>query len=262
MSAIVYREPYRLPAGILAVAVHGAFFALLYFGFAWQAQPSGAMSVELWQSLPDMVDAPPAQPKIEEAPPPEKVVEPEVPPPQPEKIVEPEIVMPDEKPEKKSEKKKVEAKPVEVKPEKKKPAPTPEKKIDAKAAEKERADRIAEQAAREQAEQAARTRAAQAAVIGRLVDEHIGKISNKIKRNIVMPPDVAEDARAEFSVTLLPGGTVLSARLTKSSGNAAYDNAVERAILKSQPLPLPADAALFNKFRKLNLGFEPGEKEE
>ena len=262
MNAAVYREPYRLPAGILAVAVHGAFFALLYFGFTWQTQPAGTMSVELWQSLPDRMDAPPAPPKIEEvAPPPqpEKVVEPEVAPPQPEKIVEPEIVLPD--------KKKVEIKPAEVKPEKKKPAPTPEKKVDTKSAEKakaekakaEKAARVAEQAAREQAEQAARARAEQAAAMDRVMDEHIGKIVSKIRRNIVMPPDVADNARAEFSVTLLPGGSVLGARLTRPSGNAAYDNAVERAILKSQPLPLPADAALFNKFRELKLVFRPVE---
>ena len=74
-----------------------------------------------------------------------------------------------------------------------------------------------------------------------------------------MPPDVASDARAEFSVTLLPGGAVLSARLTKPSGNAVYDNAVERAILKSQPLPLPADVAMFNRFRELKLVFRPVE---
>lgn len=244
MSAIVYREPYKLPAGILAVAVHGAFFALLYFGFAWQTQPSGTMSVELWQSLPDMIDAPPAQPKIEEvAPPPqpEKVAEPKAPPPQ--KMAEPEIVLPDKK----------------AKPEKKKPTATPEKKVKTKSAEKERAERIAEQAAREQAEQVARERGERVAAIGRMVDEHIDKIKNKIRRNIVMPPDVAEDARAEFSVTLLPGGSVLGARLVRSSGNAAYDNAVERAILKSQPLPLPVDAALFNKFRELKLVFMPVE---
>jgi len=64
MSAIVYREPYRLSAGILAVVVHGAFFALLYFGFAWQVQSSVALSVELWQSLPDMMDAPLHGPKL------------------------------------------------------------------------------------------------------------------------------------------------------------------------------------------------------
>jgi colicin import membrane protein len=52
---------------------------------------------------------------------------------------------------------------------------------------------------------------------------------------------------------------VLDARLTRSSGNAAYDNAVERAILKSQPLPLPADAGMFSRFRELKLSFKPVE---
>ena len=239
MSAIVYREPYKLPAGILAVAVHGAFFALLYFGFAWQTQPSGTMSVELWQSLPGAAVAPPGQAKADEAvrsPPPEKVIEPEAA--QPEKMVEPEIALPD--------KKKPEAKPIEAKPEKK---PVP---------------RIAEMIAKSAGQgtgsitdQAARERAEQAAAMGRVVDEYTGKIVSKIRRNIVMPPDVADDARAEFLVTLLPGGTVLSARLTRSSGHAAYDNAVERAILKSQPLPLPADVTMFNRFRELKLVFRP-----
>lgn len=247
MSAIVYREPYKLPAGILAVAVHGAFFALLYFGFAWQTQPSGTMSVELWQSLPGAAGAPPGQAKVDKAvPPPEKVIEPEAAP-QPEKMVEPEIVLPDKK-KAVPDKKKVEAKP--EKPDKKKPAPSSAEGVEGK---------FAGQGIGSIAGQAARERAEREAAMGRVVDEYTGKIVSKIRRNIVMPPSVADDAHAEFSVTLLPGGSVLSARLTKSSGNAAYDNAVERAILKSQPLPLPADAALFNKFRELKLVFRPVE---
>lgn len=239
MSAAVYCEPYKLPAGILAAAVHGVFFALLYFGFAWQAQPSGAMSVELWQSLPDTAAVPSAPP----APAPEKVIKPDVvQPPQPEKMVEPEIALPD--------KKKVETRPVEAKPEKKKPVPRIAEMI-AESTRQGTGSSIADQAAREQA--------GKAAAIGRVVDEYTGKIVGKIRRNIVMPPDVADDARAEFSVTLLPGGEVLSARLTRSSGNAAYDNAVERAILKSQPLPLPADVVMFNRFRELKLVFKPVE---
>ena len=91
------------------------------------------------------------------------------------------------------------------------------------------------------------------------MDEYISKIKFKIKNNIVMPPDVANDARAEFLVTLLPGGRVMNTRIAKSSGNAAYDNAVERAILKSDPLPLPADTRLFNRFRELRLSFKPVE---
>jgi colicin import membrane protein len=79
----------------------------------------------------------------------------------------------------------------------------------------------------------------------------------KVRRNIVMPANVPDTARAEFAVTLLPGGSVLQARLLKPSGSTAYDNAVERAILKSDPLPLPPDVALFNKFRELKLIFQP-----
>ncbi len=75
-----------------------------------------------------------------------------------------------------------------------------------------------------------------------------------------MPPDVPDDAAAVFLVTVLPGGSVLNPRLQKSSGNAAWDSAVERAILKAQPLPLPQDATLFNRFRELRLTFRPKEQ--
>lgn len=249
MSATVYYEPHRLPAGILAVVVHSVFFALLYFGFNWNRQTfsSPTMSVELWPSLPEEVVAPPASPKVEE------VVQP--PPPQ-QKVAEPDIVMPD--------KKKVPIKPVEARPEIKKPVarrtevvkPRPDT---AKPVEPDpEARRLAdEQAARAKAEGVRQEELA--AATGRLVDEYKAKIMAKIRRNIVMPPDVANDARAEFLVTLLPGGSVLPPRLVKSSGNTAYDNAVERAILKSDPLPLPPDVAMFNRFRELNLVFKPTE---
>ena len=237
MSATLTYEPFRLPAGILAVAVHGAFFALLYFGFSWQTFPPATMKVELWASLPDEVAAPPAPPK--------PIVEEIVKPAQPVEAVKPEIALPDKKKAvSKPEKRKIETKPVIQKPAEQKPAePNP-------------AVRIAEQqAAREQAVKQAES----AAAIGRIVDEYKAKIMAKIRSNIVMPPDVVQDARAEFSVTLLPGGSVLPPKLIKSSGNTAYDNAVERAILKSDPLPLPPDVAMFNRFRELNLVFKPTE---
>lgn len=257
MNIAVYDEPYRLPAGILAVVVHSVFFALLYFGFNWNRQTFSppTMSVELWPSLPEEVVSPP-NPKVEE------VVQP--PPPQ-EKIAEPDIVIP--------EKKKVEIKPVETKPEIKKPVPRRVEVVKPKLKPVEpnpEARRLAdEQAAREQAaQQAAREQAAsvqaernrqdeQAAAKGRVVDEYTAKITAKIRSKIVEPPDVAQGAHAEFLVTLLPGGRVLKADLKKSSGNAAYDNAVERAIFKSDPLPLPPDVQLFSRFRELDLTFKP-----
>lgn len=257
MSAMVYHEPNKLPAGMLALAVHIAFFALLYFGFSWQTQMPEIMSVELWQSLPDVAPAPPVAAKVEEVIPPT----PKPAPPKPE-LIKPDIVIPDKKPEKKIEIKPVvkpEIKPPEkpkVKPVEKPVENTKVKPVVAKPTEAKSA-KPAQPSAAEQ--QAARDQAAQQAAVGRVVDEYISKIRSKIKNNIVMPPDVADDARAEFLVTLLPGGRVMNTRLSRSSGNAAYDNAVERAILKSDPLPLPADTGLFNRFRELKLGFKPTE---
>ncbi|MDN5934964.1 MAG: TonB C-terminal domain-containing protein, partial [Nitrosospira sp.] len=69
----------------------------------------------------------------------------------------------------------------------------------------------------------------------------------------VIPPDLPGNPVAEFDVTLLPDGDVLDAKLRKSSGFAAFDSAVERAIFLSKPLPLPPEPALFPKFRNLNL---------
>ncbi|BBJ00056.1 hypothetical protein FGKAn22_17480 [Ferrigenium kumadai] len=218
MSAAVYHEPYKLPAGLLALAVHGAFFALLYFGFSWQTQPAATMSVELWQSIPDAPVSAPPRPKVEE-----------VAKPQAQEQEQPDIALPD--------KKKAENK------------PTPKF-----VAQKPGTSILDRQYALEQA-----ARAEQAAAAGRVVDEYTGKIAAKIRSRIVMPPDVPDDARAVFEVTVLPGGRVLSARLKKSSGNAAYDNAVERAIFKAEPLPLPPDAGLFNRFREMELGFRPKE---
>jgi colicin import membrane protein len=249
MNTVVYQEPYKLPAGILAMVVHAAFFSLLYFGFSWQTQPRSpaAMSVELWQSLPEPAPAPPVK-AIVETPPPVQV----------EEVVKPDIVIPEKKP-------KPEVKPVEKPP--KKPEVKPEVKPKVKPEVKSRVKpevtpgakpgQSARPSAAEQ--QAARDRAEQEAATGRVLDEYTSKIATKIRRNTVMPPNVPNDARAEFAVTLLPGGTVLDARLTRSSGNTAYDNAVERAILKSQPLPLPPDAGMFGRFRELKLSFKPVE---
>jgi len=251
MSATVYYQPYKLPAGVLALVVHIVFFALLYFGFNWNRQTFSqpAMTVELWQNLPDEVVAPPANPRVEEA----------VQPPQ-EKIIKPDIAMPD--------KKKVAIKPVEAKPEKKKPVPKPVEVVKPKpdtpkpAEQNPDARRIADQqAASAQAERIRQDELA--AANGRVVDEYKAKIQAKIRSNIVWrQQNVPDDMRAEFLVTLLPGGAVLPPKLIKSSGNAAYDNAVERAIRKSDPLPLPPDVQLFNRFRELDLTFKPEKQTE
>jgi colicin import membrane protein len=84
------------------------------------------------------------------------------------------------------------------------------------------------------------------------------KIRAKIRGNIILPQDIAGNPEAVFDVTLLPTGEVLTVRKTKSSGNPGYDDAVERAILKSSPLPQPDDRSVFQ--RQLQLAFRPQDR--
>ncbi len=95
--------------------------------------------------------------------------------------------------------------------------------------------------------------------MGNEVAAYKAKIRAKILRNIVMSSDIPKDALAEFDVTLFSGGVVLNVKLVKSSGSAMYDRAVERAIKKSDPLPVPPEGLLSNQFRELRLNFSPNE---
>jgi colicin import membrane protein len=64
----------------------------------------------------------------------------------------------------------------------------------------------------------------------------------------------------KFDIALMPTGELSGVpKLTKSSGTVACDEAVERAIMASQPLPLPSDASLFSQFRNLKLRFRPND---
>ncbi len=79
-------------------------------------------------------------------------------------------------------------------------------------------------------------------------------IRAKIRGNIHRSPNI-DGGDATFKVTQLPSGDVLEVRLQKSSGNPAFDEAVERAIRRSSPLPKPPDPELFQ--RDLILHFQP-----
>lgn len=243
-GALHYREPNRLAAGMLAMAVHGGFFLLLMFGVHWQNRTPDSFSVELWQSLPmdEVVSvnepAPVAVPKQEEIATPKQEEVPASPlPPTPKA----EINLRDRKVVKKTP-----------------PQPSARELRRRREAEAQRIleERAEQRRAAEQARVRDEVRAATAAEVGRYQD----MIRGKIRHNIVMPPDVSPNAEVVFKVTLLPGGSVLDAVLLKSSGNPAYDEATERAIYKAQPLPLPTDPLLKQEFRELRLTIRPEEK--
>lgn len=63
------------------------------------------------------------------------------------------------------------------------------------------------------------------------------RIRSKIRSNAIFPPDTPPNLTAEFSVIQFPSGEIAKVALVSSSGDAPFDAAIERAILKSSPLP-------------------------
>jgi len=236
-------------SGALTLVMHLLFFTLLVFGVAWQKHEPAAMVAELWSSLP----APPP-PEAEPVPPtPQPKVEPKIEP-KPVPKVEPKPVpKPDIALREKKEKALKAAKERELAEKKKR-----EEQAQLAALKKQQAKEAEEmRLAREQDEALRKLAQSQAAAQAKLVDEYKHLIREKIKRFVIEPPNLPKTAQVEFDVVLLPGGEVLSVKLRKSSALALYDSAVERAILKAQPLPLPPDPAMFKHFRELNLIFRP-----
>ena len=133
-------------------------------------------------------------------------------------------------------------------------------------AQAERESQMRAQAERESrlradADQEARTRAAQAAAgaaRSRAQADWIDKIRIRIRNNINLPPDIPGNPEAVFDIVQLPTGEIIDVKLRKSSGVGAYDNAVQRAILKSSPLPKPNPSDLFQ--RNLELRFRPSDQ--
>ena len=116
------------------------------------------------------------------------------------------------------------------------------------------------QAKREQEEALRKAAAAQAAAQAREIDKYKQAIAARIKRFIVEPPNLQGNPEVEVDVRVLPGGEVLAVTTRRGSGQSAWDNAVERAIQRAQPLPLPpADSPIFPQFRELNLKLRPKE---
>ena len=233
-------------SGALTLVMHVLFFALLVFGVAWQKRQPEAMVVDLWNNLP----SPKVEPAPEVKPPPEPKIEAKpVPKVEPKPVVKPDIALQDKK-EKERKAKEQELEQKKRKAEETRIAALKEQRV--KEAEAKRLAREQDEALRKLAQQ-------QAAAQEKLRNEYIEKIRVKIRRFIIEPPNLQGNPEVEFDVTLLPGGEVLGVKLRKTSAFAAYDNAVERAILKAQPLPLPPDPQMFKEFRELNLKFRPKE---
>ncbi len=229
----------KVISGAFAFGMHLLFLALLIFGVTWQkkVEPQ-ANIVDLWASLPS-----PTKPQAE-PPPPEPVVRPEakpVEPPPVKAMAKPEVAKPDIALKEKAEKER------RILEEKQKQAKRREE--EAKAAQKQ------QQAKQAEAQRLARE---QEDAENKMIEEYRAKIQAGIYQKMQPFDDLPKDTYADVEITVLPDGRVFATNVKKNSASARFNAAVELAILRAQPLPVPKDPALFSShFRRLDLTFRP-----
>lgn len=259
-------NPESMKAGVLSVLVHVLLLGALLISFNWKTtHPISIAQVELWDSIPAPQQKPvPAPDPIPEPLPVQKDI------PKPEPVVEP-IAKPEPQVEIAIERKPVKKEPPkpDVKAEdarkklldqmrqedlKNEPKVTPPPNKDViKKMQQELLNE--DKAAGEQKAAAAKSAASAGAV-----DEFKAKIQAKIRSHVNKTLCGDGNPELKFEIGLIPTGELSGApKLVKSSGNTACDDAVERAIRMSEPLPLPQDAGLFSQFRNLKLTFRPND---
>lgn len=236
-------RPGRKAAAVLAVVVHVLLALFLIYGVSWQNSMPEAVEVDLVRSVPS--PAPQKSPEPVKAPEPKPVPEP----PKPKIEPKPEPIKPPPKPDiavKEKEKPKPEKKPEP------KPVFDPIKEALKKEQEQERRKQMSNAASQEISQMQAASAARSSSKAN-----YQNRISAKIRGNLMVPPGVSGNPEAEFRVNQLPSGEVIEVKLKRSSGSKALDDAIERAIYKSSPLPKPErpedfDRALDLKFRPLD----------
>jgi colicin import membrane protein len=251
---------------LLAIAAHVGLIIALAIGVNWRSSEPAGVSAELWAQVPQAaapkLEAPVAEPKPEPPPPPKPAVA-EPPPPAPARDAE--IALEEQK-----KKQAAERRARELEEKRKADAERREKERELAEAKKKKAEadereRIAE-AKRQKAEEEAQAKRAEElrkANLDRMMAQaggtggptatgqaardagpsasYAGRIIARIRPNIVLVDSVAGNPMAAVEVRAAPDGTIIGRRLLKGSGNAAWDQAVLRAIDRTEVLPRDVD---------------------
>ncbi|MEP7138109.1 MAG: cell envelope integrity protein TolA [Caldimonas sp.] len=279
-DAFAPRQPAGMRSGlVLALIVHALLILAIAWGVRWKASEPEGVVAELWSAVPQVAAPRPTPPPPEPKPTP--VVEPKPAPPPPvakptpvAPQIDPQIAIEKAKREqaKQEEAERVEA---QKKAEKKRLAEQAKKDEAARREEARRAEaererqRVAEEQAEKKklAEQAKKDEARQAALreanLKRMMRQagtsenpdstgtaartsgpssgYAGRIKARIKPNIVLTSSVAGNPSATVEVRVAPDGTIIGRKLVTSSGVAAWDETVLRAIDKTEVLPKDVD---------------------
>jgi colicin import membrane protein len=252
-------RPQR-PAGLgrgalLALLVHGGLVVALAIGVSWRAsQPTGA-TAELWAAVPEFA-APAA-------------IEPPAPPPRPRPVVRPEPKAepaPSRDAEIALEKAKKEREAQAEADRRRQQALLEEQRKKLAAAQAEKAEKAEQERLEKLRQDQLKRIAGQAGATGGPAAtgtaardagpsaSYAGRIIAKVKPNIVLTESIAGSLRAEVEVRAAPDGTIVGRRLIKSSGNKDWDDAVLRALDRTEVLPRDTDGRVPSP---ITIGFTP-----
>ena len=267
-------QPGTARAIVLAVIAHLLLMLALTWGINWNRESENiAAEAELWSAVPQQ-----AAPRPVEAPPPpppqpveQKKVE--APPPPAPTVKEPDIAQEREKKRQELAKQRAEElekqKKLEAKrklEDQKRDEQKREQLAAKKAAEERQKQEELAKEAKEKARQLADAKRAEAlrkenlarmqamagatggsTATGTAVrssgpsDSYAGRIRARVRPNIVFTDDIAGNPMAEVEVRMAPDGTITSSKIVKSSGVKSWDNAVLRALDKTETLPRDTD---------------------
>lgn len=257
------RRPAGLGRGLLlALLAHALLVAALSLGVSWRASPPEGIEAELWAAVPQIAAPRAAEPEPPPPPPPAKPI----PTPEPVKPVVKEEPVPDaqiaiDKAKRLEDKRKKELA--------EQAAADKLAKQRKDEAEKAKAEKLAEQKRQDEADKAkaalaakkqeaalAKAREAQmqriASLAGATGDanatgsalqnagpsaSYIGRIKGRIRPNVSFPDTIPGNPKVEVDVRLAPDGRIMSSRIVKPSGVREWDDAVLRAIERTEVLP-------------------------
>ena len=231
----------------LAALVHVFLIAGLAFGVSWRASEPEGVEAELWAAVPQIAaqrDMAPPEPKPEPRPTPK-------PEPRPEPKPEPKLAAPD--PQIAIEK----AKQEKLKKEKEKEKEAKEEKADKAKLDKLEADKRKKEEARKDEQLAAQREANIKRILGEAgatgttpgkatvtagpSASWAGRVVARVRPNFIYPDAIQGDPMIEVEVKTSPDGTIVSRKLVKSSGDSRLDEAILRAIDKTEILPRDTD---------------------
>lgn len=256
------------PGAALALLAHAALVVALTVGVDWRNREPDTVSAELWAAVPQVAAPPPAAEVAPPAPSP-------TPPPPPARQAEPTPPAPDIAIEQDRKRKaEAERKRAEQEAEADRKKREKAEKLDAQKQADKQADKVAQEKANDErltqqhkdnvrrlmgqagaapGQTATTGNAAQTAAPSA---SYAGKVKARVRPNIVFTGTVTGNTAAEVEVNTAPGGTILSRRLIKSSGNKDWDETVLRAIDKTQDLPPDTDGRVPTR---LIIAFKPND---